>query len=478
MTSAVNPPSVPVPSRAAADRARQLLERALGPSKVLTEPEACERFAADESEAEGRVPDAVVLAESPEDVLAALAVARDANVPITPRAAGTGRTGGATPVVGGIVLSVMGMNRIVEIDRRERVAVVEPGVVLADLHRAVEAEGLFYPPDPNSLASCALGGNLAENAGGPRAFKYGVTSDYVLGVEAFLMGGQRIFSGKRTVKGVTGYDVTSLLVGSEGTLAVLGAATLRLVPLPESVTTLLGLFDGSPSAMRAVGEIIAAGLTPRCIEFLDDSTLEALRTAGNALPPAARALLIIEVDGDEHACEAQTERIAGALSDVSALDLVVAREGAQRESLWSARREMSRAVRRLAKNKLAEDVVVPRQRLGELLECTAAQSSRSGVRSLSYGHAGDGNLHVNFLWNEDDERPKVEQSIEQLFRDVVRLGGTLSGEHGIGVLKAPYLSIEQSNELILLQRDVKRAFDPQGLLNPGKIFPSTGHRAC
>jgi glycolate oxidase len=476
--STVAPPSGPIPSRAAADRAKRLLERALGPSKVLTDAETCGPFAVDESEAEGRVPDAVVLAETPGDILSALAVARDAGVPITPRAAGTGRTGGATPIYGGIVLSVLGMNRIVEIDRRERVAVVEPGVVLADLHAAVEAEGLFYPPDPNSLEACTIGGNIAENAGGPRAFKYGVTRDYVLGLDAFLMGGQRIFSGKRTVKGVTGYDVTSLLVGSEGTLAVLGASTLRLVPLPESVTTLLALFDGSARAMSAVGEIVAAGLTPRCIEFLDESTLGALRAAGNAIPEAAQALLIIEVDGDERACDAQVERMAGALSDVSALDVVVARDGAQREKLWSARREMSRAVRRMAKQKLSEDVVVPRQRLTGLLERIQRQSEHSGVRSLSYGHAGDGNLHVNFLWNNDDERPLVERSIERLFRDVVELGGTLSGEHGIGVTKAPYLSIEQSSELILLERDLKRTFDPQGLLNPGKIFATGGHKAC
>ncbi|HVW28372.1 MAG TPA: FAD-linked oxidase C-terminal domain-containing protein [Polyangiaceae bacterium] len=477
MSSAENEPPFAV-SAAATDRARRLLERALGPSKVLTDPDACERYAKDDSDAEARVPCAVALAESPDDIAGALAAARDAGVPITPRAAGTGRTGGATTVAGGIVLSVVGMNRVVEIDRRERVAVVEPGVVLADLHRAVEAEGLFYPPDPNSLAACMLGGNLAENAGGPRAFKYGVTSDYVLGLEAFLVGGQRIFSGRRTMKGVTGYDVTSLLVGSEGTLAVFGAATLRLVPLPEAVTTLLALFDGSARAMQAVSELVAAGLTPRCVEFLDDSTLDALRAAGNAIPAQARALLIIELDGDERACEAQTERLAGALADVAALDLVVARDGAQRETLWSARREMSRAVRRLAKKKLSEDVVVPRRRLGELLERTVRQSERSGVRSLAYGHAGDGNLHVNFLWNDDSERPKVEESIEQLFRDVVQLGGTLSGEHGIGVTKAPYLGLEQSQELMLLQRDLKRTFDPQGLLNPGKIFPKAGHRAC
>jgi glycolate oxidase len=373
---------------------------------------------------------------------------------------------------------MLGMNRLVHIDRRERVAVVEPGMVLAELHAAAEAEGLFYPPDPNSLASCTFGGNIAENAGGPRAFKYGVTRDYVLGVEAFLVGGQRLFCGKRTTKGVTGYDLAALLVGSEGTLAVLGAATVRLVPNPPSVTTLLALFTSSGHAMRAVGEIIAAGITPRCIEFLDESTLGALRAAGNAISESARSLLIVEVDGDEASCEAQTERIAGALEDVQALDLVVARDGAQRDKLWSARREMSHAVRRMAKKKLSEDVVVPRQRLVELLDCIDREGERSGVRMMSYGHAGDGNLHVNFLWDDDSERPKVEKSIERLFRDVVSLGGTLSGEHGIGLTKAPYLPLEQSNDLITLQKDLKRTFDPEGLLNPGKIFPVTGHQAC
>jgi glycolate oxidase len=473
-----NPPALTPLSAAARERARILLSRALGPSKVLTDREACERFASDDSDAGGCTPDAVALAETPEDILKTLAVAREAGVPVTPRAAGTGRTGGATPVAGGIVLSVLGLSAIKHIDRRERVAVVEPGVVLADFHAAVEAEGLFYPPDPNSLASCALGGNLAENAGGPRAFKYGVTRDYVLGVDAFLVGGQRLFCGKRTVKGVTGYDVTSLLVGSEGTLAVLGEATLRLVPKPDSVTTLLALFSSSAHAMQGVSEILAAGITPRCIEFLDDGTLAALRAAGNAVSEAAHALLLIEVDGNEPACEAQTERIAGALADVSAVDLVVAREGAQRDKLWSARRDMTYAVRRMTRHKLSEDVVVPRRHLSELLDRVARESERSGVRTLAYGHAGDGNLHVNFLWNEEEERPKVNASIEQLFRDVVLLGGTLSGEHGIGILKAPYLPLEQSGDLIALQRDLKRAFDPEGLLNPGKIFPAVGHRAC
>lgn len=474
MTSRV--PELPEPSAAAEEKALRLLERALGPSKLLTERDACAPFAADESEAEGRVPFAVVRAETGEDILAALRVAREAEVPITPRAAGTGRTGGAVPCRGGIVLSTLGMNAIKEIDRREMLAVVEPGVVLADLHAAVEAEGLFYPPDPNSVESCALGGNVAENAGGPRAFKYGVTREYVLGVEAFLIGGQRITPGRRTVKGVTGYDVTALLVGSEGTLAVFGDITLRLVPKPPAVMTLLAFFADVRRASEAVASMTGAGLVPRCIELMDSHTLAAMRAAGNQLSEAAGALLLLEVDGEPVDTEAQAERMANACT--GALEVLVAQDVGQREKLWSARREMSRSVRKLTRFKLSEDVVVPRQQIPELLERVARSSEALGVRHLTYGHAGDGNLHVNFLWDDEHEVPAVERAIEQLFRDVIALRGTLSGEHGIGVLKAPYLPLEQSSELIELQRDLKRVFDPQGLLNPGKIFPPGGHRAC
>ncbi len=471
-------PEVNEPSPAAREKALRLLEQRLGPSRVLTGPDACERFAGDESEAEGRIPDAVVQAESRDDILAALAVAREAEVPITPRAGGTGRTGGAVPVAGGIVLSVVGMGSIKEIDRREGLAVVEPGVVLGDLHSAVEQEGWFYPPDPNSLTGCALGGNVAENAGGPRAFKYGVTREYVLGVEAFLIGGQHIQAGRRTRKGVTGYDVTGLLVGSEGTLAVFGDITLKLIPKPPSIMTLMALFDSVHQTGAAVGAIVEAGLVPRCIELLDSGTLQAMRDAGNAIDPRAGAMLLMEVDGDERACEEQAERISDACDKAGVLELLAAQDASQRDRLWAARREMSPAVRRLAKHKLSEDVVVPRQKVGELLDRVARTSERTKIRSVTYGHAGDGNLHVNFLWNDDDELPSVDASIEQLFRDVIDLGGTLSGEHGIGVLKAPYLPLEQSPELIALQRDVKRVFDPRGLLNPGKIFPSGGHGAC
>jgi glycolate oxidase len=342
----------------------------------------------------------------------------------------------------------------------------------------VEAEGWFYPPDPNSLATCCLGGNVAENAGGPRAFKYGVTRDWVLGVDAFLIGGQRFFAGRRTTKGVTGYDVTALLVGSEGTLAVFGDVTLQLLPKPPEVMTLLVLFANVHAAGEAVAAAIAEGLVPRCIELLDGQTLDAMRRGGNAIDARAGAMLLVEVDGDTTACEREAERFGNACDGAGALEVLVAQDAAQRERLWSARRDMSHAVRKLTKKKLSEDVVVPRSRIVALLEHVAVLSEREKVRTLTYGHAGDGNLHVNFLWNDDEELPAVERAIEGLFQEVVRLGGTLSGEHGIGVLKAPYLPLEQSAELISLERDLKRVFDPECLLNPGKIFPSGGHKAC
>lgn len=466
------------PSAAALDRAKSLLDKALGPSKVVTSLAERERYATDDSDVPGIVPEIVVLAESAEDVAKALEVADKTEVPITPRAAGTGRTGGAVPLAGGIVLVTMGMASIKEIDRAELVAVVEPGVITGDFHEAVEREGLFYPPDPNSLKMCALGGNLAENAGGPRAFKYGVTRDYVLGVETVLVGGTRIQAGRRTTKGVTGYDVTSLLVGSEGTLGVFTEATLRLVPKPEGVGTLLALFENVRAAGAAVSAIVAKGLVPRCIEMLDEGTLAAVRARGVAIDERAGAMLLIEVDGDARTCELETARVGEACMKAKALDVLVAQDASQRARLWTARREMSPAVRSLSRYKLSEDVVVPRQSIAELLERVARTSERTQIRTLAYGHAGDGNLHVNFLWNDEGERPRVDEAVEQLFRDVVELRGTLTGEHGIGILKAPYLPLEQSEALIDLQKRLKDVFDPRGLLNPGKIFPPAGHRAC
>lgn len=468
--------------RSSASRAQRTLARYLGPSRLKVDAADCEPYRRDASEAEGELPAAVVLAESSADVELALRAAAEACVPIVPRGGGTGKTGGAVPVSGGIVLDLRGLSRILEIDRREQLAVVEPGVVLRDFREAVRSEGLFYAPDPSSRVACTLGGNVATNAGGPRALKYGVTGRHVLGLEAMLLGGQRISAGRRTSKGVTGYDLTSLLVGSEGTLAVFGQITLRLLPPPESTLTLLVPFPRMANAADAVGDIVEGGLGPSCLELLDARASggraallpELVGPELSAAVLGSEALLLIEVDGSERECEASAERIRRACRARGAQDDRVASVAAQRERLWDVRSNMSASLRRTARHKLSEDIAVPRRQLGRLLDQLEQLSQRHEVRSVAYGHAGDGNLHVNFLWDDAAEAPRVQAAIRELFELTVALGGTLSGEHGIGVLKAPYLPLEQSAELIALQRSLKQTFDPTGLLNPGKIFPPGG----
>lgn len=471
-------PHPPSPSPAQRDRAKLLLDRALGASKVATDPDVCESYATDESDLPGLTPDAVVRAQSIEDVVETLRVAKSVGVPVTPRAAGTGRSGGATVVQGGVVLSMTGMNQIVDFDRRDGVLVVGPGTVLADVHATVEAEGWFYPPDPNSRSTCTIGGNVAENAAGPRALKYGPTRDYVLGMQAVLMGGESLEVGRRTKKGVTGYDVAALLVGSEGTLGVSGNVTLRLVPKPEHVMTLMAEFSQLADAAGAVATMIAGGNSPRCAELLDGRTLGVMRAAGHPFSQQAGALLILETDGTESGAEQEASRLADHCEAAHAISVLVAQSNSQRDRIWETRSEMSRAVRALAKHKLSEDVVVPRRNLVALLDAVNEIGDRERVTTLTYGHAGDGNMHVNFLWDDDEEKTRVDRATLGLFERTLELGGTLSGEHGIGVAKAPYLHLEQSSELIELQMRLKRAFDPEGLLNPGKIFPRVGHGAC
>jgi len=470
-------PEVVKPSASAIDKAKIELERALGPSKVLTLPEACATYSTDDSGAGGVTPDAVVLAETTEDVRKTLEIVEKTGVPVVPRAGGTGRTGGAAVVAGGIVLATSAMKRVLEIDRTNLLAVVEPGVVTGELHALVEKEALFYPPDPNSLDSCQIGGNVAENAGGPRAFKYGVTREYVLGLETVLVGGSILSTGRRTTKGVTGYDVTALFVGSEGTLGVFTKAILKLVPKPQAIATILALYSDVNAAGASVARLVSGGIVPRCIEMLDGITVQAVRSSGVPIDDRAGALLLIEADGP--ALEREVERIGSIVSSgPGVVDVVAAQDASQRARLWAARKMMSHAVRKLAKFKLSEDIVVPRTKIPELLARVEALGQKENVKHATYGHAGDGNLHVNFLWDDPAEEPKVLRAIEALMRATIELGGTLSGEHGIGLAKAPYLPIEQSEKLIAVQQDLKRVFDPKNLLNPGKIFPSPGHRAC
>jgi glycolate oxidase len=460
------------------DKLRATLRRELGESKLIVAEDGLGAYAGDESEQEPVLPDAVVLAASASDIAKTLRIANELDVPVTPRAAGSGKSGGAVPVCGGVALSTLGMNGIKEIDRHELVAVVEPGLVLGELFTAVEAEGLFYPPDPNSHGYCAIGGNIAENAGGPRAFKYGVTRDYVLGLDVITAEGTRLFTGRRTKKGVAGYDMTALLVGSEGTLAVTVEATVRLLRKPERVITLLVLCDGVEGAARIVAAVVAAGLVPRCLELIDEACLEAMRNEGVAVDQRAGALLIVEVDGDAPTCERAMERVGGTAMEAGAVDVLVAQDEAQRQRLWSVRRELSNVLRRSAPYKISEDVVVPRSALPRLVNDVKRISESTGVRMLNYGHAGDGNVHVNLLWNDAEQAPHVERALGELFRATLALRGTLSGEHGIGLSKAEFLPLEQSAELIGLQRRIKELFDPKGILNPGKIFPRRGHGAC
>lgn len=460
----------------AVDMALAKLHRKLG-SKVASSDELCAPYATDDTGIEGRV-DAVVLAETTGDIQKAVQIAGETGCPIVPRAGGSGRTGGAVPILGGIVLCTKGLNSVVDFDRKEGTAVVGPGMVLDDLYSLVESEGWFYPPDPNSSGMCCVAGTVAENAAGPRAFHYGSTRDYVLGIETFLASGEHFFSGRRTKKGVTGYDTTALLVGSEGTLAAFGDVTLRLVPKPEKVMTLLGLFGDMEAASKAVEGVVSARLAPRAIEFLDELTLQIMRDHQNPIDQRAGALLLIEVEGDEDSCLWQAERVGHACDEAGALSVEVAQSESQRNKLWAARKQMSVAVRAHARHKISEDVVVPRTRLGELLQAVRRIGEENRILSLAYGHAGDGNLHVNFLWNQPAEKARVEVAIEALFRATMALGGTLSGEHGIGLLKAPYLALEQPPAQIELQQRLKAAFDPKGVMNPGKIFPRRGHGNC
>ena len=463
---------------AALDTMLAALDRELPSDAILTGAD-CEAFGGDESDVAAVVPDAVVRASSTADVAATLRLAHEHRIPVTPRAAGTGKSGGCIPIERGIVLSMSRMRAIEEVSVGDAVAVVEPGVVLARVHEAVEREGLFYAPDPNSLAECTIGGNIAENAAGPRTFKYGTTRDWILGLEVVTADGTSLSIGTRTHKGVTGYDLTSLVVGSEGTLGVVTRATLRLASKPQAIATLAALLPSAESIGTAVLALAQHGIEPRCIELFDERTLAYVREASPfPIAPAVRAMLLVELDGDASALPDAIERAGGVLVDAGA-DVLVAKHGGDREKLWSVRRELSRALRRSALGKISEDVVVPRSQLGKLIDESARIGERHGVRSASYGHAGDGNLHVNFLWDTLDQMPRVRAAMSDLFASVRSMRGTLSGEHGIGASKSAFLAGEQSAALIDLQQRIKSTFDPRGILNPGKIFASPGsHRAC
>ena len=448
----------------------------VGKQYVESSPERLFSYSYDASFGLGKkraIPGLAVSPANTAEVSALLRLAHQYRVPVVPRGAGSNLSGGTIPVEDAMVMVLTRLNRILEIDRKNLTIRVQPGVITGDLHRAVEAVGLFYPPDPASLSFCTIGGNLAECAGGPRGVKYGVTRDYVLGLEAVLADGTVVHTGTRTMKGVTGYDLTRLLVGSEGTLAIITEALLRLVPLPLDRRTVLAIYDDVGAAAETVSEIIARGVVPACVEFLDQVFIQCIEEYAHVgLPATARAVLLIEVDGHPEAVKDESRRVEEVCREFGVRELKTAEAGEERDRLWTARRAAFASIVRRRPNVLTEDIVVPRNHFAEMVLAAQSIAARHGLTIAVLGHAGDGNLHADFLTDENDaeELRRVEKAVAELLQETLRLGGTISGEHGVGRTKAPYLSLEIGEAALGVMKAVKAALDPQGILNPGKFI--------
>jgi glycolate oxidase len=455
----------------------EALGRIVGEGNVLIGTEALEPYTHDETVGLRAAPEVVVRVSSAGQVSEIFRLAQRERIPVTPRGAGYGLSGGAVAVHGGIVLSTEKMNRILEIDQENLMVSVEPGVITGDIHRAVEAEGLFYPPDPASLDSCSIGGNVAEGAGGPRAVKYGVTKHYVTGLEAVLPSGEIITCGGKLVKDVTGYSLIQLLIGSEGTLAVVTKIILRLLPLPKVQVDLLVPFDEFQAAADTVSDIIAHRILPTAMEFMEkDSILAVERLLKKEVPfHDAEAHLLIQLDGNvQEAVAAEMEIVGDLCLEHGARDVLVAQDRPTRDRLWEARRMIIEALNHESPVNHMEDVVVPRAEIHRLLKGIKEIAGRQGVRIINFGHAGDGNVHINVLKDRlPDARWEalVPTVTEEIYRLALSLGGTITGEHGIGATRRRYLPLALDEAQIGLMRQIRDAFDPHRILNPGKIFP-------
>ncbi len=454
-------------------RVCEALTTVLSPGQVRRDEATVAAYSKDESDSGVYPPDAVVFPEDTRQVSEVFKVCAAHGVPFTPCGARSGKSGGSLTLQGGVAVSLERMNRILSISPEDLTAVVQPGVITGDLMKAVEAAGLFYPPDPNSWEICTLGGNVAENAGGPRALKYGVTRDYVIGLEWVLPDGEIVRVGRRTIKGVAGYDLVGLFVGSEGTLGVATEITVQLIPLPREVLTALVVFPSVLHAARGVSAVLAAGILPRCLELIDDVALRAVDGRGFQFPPGAGSAVIVEVDGNgREGLLAELSQLSDICARQGATETLVAQDASQREKLWAARRVISPALRALKPRKISEDIVVPRSRIPEVIERLKAMGQELGLTVATYGHAGDGNLHANILYDGPHQRPLVDEALRRMLVLTVELGGTITGEHGVGHAKREYLPLEQAPALIDLQRRLKAFFDPSGLLNPAKMFPA------
>lgn len=455
------------------------LRAALDQGDVLTAQDDLLHYGHDETEDLVHAPEVVVRPRSTAEVARIVKVCAEHHIPITPIGGRTGLSGGALSVHGGVGLALDRMDKIESIDERNLQVTVQPGVITQVLMDAVSEKGLYYAPDPSSKGSCTIGGNLAENAGGPRAVKYGVTRDFVLNLEVVLADGSVIWTGANTLKNTTGYDLTRLIVGSEGTLAIITKAVLRLIPLPRTSRLMLVPFNSATQACEAVSAVFRAGITPSALEFMErdaiDFTFQHVDGISIAVPDEVQAHLLIEVDGmHDEVLLRDCETILGVMEGHGAGEVLFAESSAEKDMLWKLRRNVAVAVKAHTVYK-EEDTVVPRFALPELLAGVKGIGKKYGFRSICYGHAGDGNLHINILRDElsdDVWHHQLPRAISELFELTVSLGGTLSGEHGIGLVQRPYMSIAFDQRQLDLMRGIKHHFDPKGILNPGKVLPN------
>ena len=449
------------------------LRTIVGDEHVLTSPEDLVCYSYDGTFAQ-HLPGAIVSPASTEQVSAVMAIAYRESLAIIPRGMASGLAAGVIPFNGELMLNLTRMNRVLEIDQDNMTVTAQAGVITADLAAAVEAKGLFYPPDPASVKHSTIGGNVACDSGGPRCLKYGVTGDYVMALEVVLADGRVLRTGNKCIKNVTGYDLVHVFVGSEGTLGVVTEVTLRLIPKPQAVRTALAIFADLADATKCVNSILLAGVLPATLEMLDETAVRCVEGYMHlGLDCTAEAMLIIETDGDPQSADRQIEVAAQVCRQQGAREVKVARDKSESDDLWRARRSVSPSLGRARPNKLGEDIVVPRSAIPDMVVEIKKIALKHGLSIVIFGHAGDGNLHPNILFDRRDkaELARVESAVADLFAAAVALGGTLTGEHGVGVLKRPYLEMAVGPLAVEVMRTVKQALDPKGILNPGKVLP-------
>ena len=452
----------------------EALRTSLGDS-LLTDPADCHTYGYDNSKLQGQ-PLAVALPTSHEQVVEVVRACYTHDTPLLTRGQGTGTTGATVPLdKQSVVISMHRMNRLLELDRNNRLMVVEPGITNQQVQQAAAKQGFFWPPDPTSAAVCTVGGNLAYNSAGPRAVKYGTPRDNTLGLRVVTGDGRTLRTGVRTTKGVVGYDLTRLLIGSEGTLGIITEATLKLTPLQPAKRTLLAEYRDMHSAAEAVANIMASPVTPCALEFMDGNAIDMVRSElADTLASETGALLIIEVDGLASQIDELAAQVTGSAGTPGCLVVHQANNAAEVAALWDVRKALSPALRRVAPKKINEDVVVPVSCIPALVDRLSALSEKHAIHIVNFGHAGNGNLHVNLLYDPDDagQQSHAEACLEDLFSTVLELGGTLSGEHGIGLVKRDWVAREIGADSLQLMHAIKRQFDPKGILNPGKALPT------